>query len=354
MKQSIIYIYPSHSSFIQKDIDFLSKKYKVKSPKHNWTDKKLVPLRFFQQLYFLSRNISNSPVIFVMFGGYWSFLPSLFGKIFNKKVFIILGGTDCVSFPSINYGSLRKPLLATFIKWSYQLCYKLVPVDDSLVYCNYNYYENSQYKNQGFKYFFPKISTPYKVIYNGFNPDSFVKPIDKKQKNSFIVISYIPNMMRYKLKGIDIVIKLAELYKHCSFTIIGIKKSVIDQLTSTPNNVIFQPFLLQNQFKTNLLNSEYVLQLSISEGFPNALCEAMLSGCIPIGSSVGAIPHIINDTGYIVESSNIEYIKEKFNHILESTEKEKIELAKKARDRILNNFHILKREKCFDFLIENK
>ncbi len=353
MKQSILYIYPSYASFVKKDIDILSKKYSVKSPKHNWTDKKWTPLRFFQQFYFLSRHILDCRIVFVMFGGYWSFLPSVFGKVFNKRVYIILGGTDCVSFPSINYGSLRKPLLATFIKWSYQLCEKLIPVDESLVYCDYNYLENSQVKHLGFKHFFPKLSTPYKVIYNGFDPATFEEPVNPKTQNSFIVVAYISNMMRLKLKGIDIVLKLAESYKQCSFTVIGIQKSVADRLAIVPDNVVLLPFLPQNQFKSNLLQSEFVLQLSISEGFPNSLCEAMLSGCIPIGSSVGAIPQIIDDTGFIIENSNIEYIKRKIRQIIELTDDKKLELAAKARKRIIDNFHISRREKRFEELIRD-
>ncbi len=352
MNQSIIYIYPSFSTFIQKDIDILSKKYKVITPKHNWTDKKFIPLRFLQQFYFLCKNISGCSAVFVMFGGYWSFLPSLFGKFFKKQVFIILGGTDCVSFPSLNYGSLRKPLLATFIKWSYQLCSKLIPVDNSLVYCNYNYYEYSQFQHQGYKYFFPKINTPYEVVYNGFDPVSFRRPINRKEQNSFIVVAYISNMVRVKLKGIDIVLKLAEVYDYCSFTVVGIQKNVSDQLGTIPENVVLLPFLPQDEFKYNLLSSEFVLQLSISEGFPNALCEAMLCGCIPIGSSVGAIPYIIGDTGFVLKSSNTEYIEGEFSYIVKLTEKEKTELAEKARSRIIDNFHISRRERCFDELLE--
>lgn len=355
MKKSILYIYPSYASFIKKDIDFLSINYSVKSPRHTWTDKRWTPLRFIQQLFFLSRNIHSCHLVFVMFGGYWSFLPSVFGKIFNKRVFIILGGTDCVSFPSINYGSLRKPLLATFIKWSYQLCEKLLPVDESLVYCDYNYYENSQVKHQGFRHYFPKLTTPYKIIYNGFDPTFFEGPLNRKNKNSFIVVAYISNMMRFRLKGIDIVLHLAEAYQHCSFTIIGIQQNVVDQIARIPANVVLLPFLPQSQFKDDMLRSEFVLQLSISEGFPNSLCEAMLFGCIPIGSSVGAIPHIIADTGFLIETSNLDSIKTRFRQIIELQGEKKSELARKARNRIIDNFHISRREQSFDELImENK
>ena len=79
-------------------------------------------------------NFYNSKIILISFGGYWSFLPSLFGRIFNKKVAIVVHGTDCVSFPEINYGNLRNPLMSWFIKKSYQFSNIILPVSDSLVY----------------------------------------------------------------------------------------------------------------------------------------------------------------------------------------------------------------------------
>jgi glycosyltransferase involved in cell wall biosynthesis len=42
-------------------------------------------------------------------------------------------------------------------------------------------------------------------------------------------------------------------------------------------------------------------QPSYTEGLPNSLCEAMLCGCIPVGTRAGGIPTAIGETGYIVE-----------------------------------------------------
>jgi glycosyltransferase involved in cell wall biosynthesis len=353
MKQNLIYIFPSYSTFVKKDIDFLSEDYNVLIPNHNWLDKKLTPLRFVQQFYFLIKNLNSCKAIFVMFGGYWSFLPSFIGKIFNVPVYIILGGTDCVSFPNLHYGSLRKPVLKYFIKWSYKLCDTLLPVDESLVYCNYTYSDLSLYNHQGYKYFFPNITTPYKVIYNGFDTILFSDENYNKIPNSFICVASISSMMRFELKGIDKMLELANTHKNCSFTVVGVADSVVNLLGDIPINVHFFPVMTQEKFKQYLLQSEFVLQLSISEGFPNALCEAMLCKCIPIGSSVGAIPLIIADCGFVMESSNSEYLHLRFREILQLNSESKQNLANKARDRIVANFDISKRKQSFKDILHS-
>jgi glycosyltransferase involved in cell wall biosynthesis len=347
MKPTLIYIYPSYSTFIQKDIDFLSNQYAVISPEQNWSNKKYIVFSFTSQFIFLIKNIVVSKAIIVMFAGYWSFFPALLGKLFGKPVYIILGGTDCVSFPTMNYGSLRKPLLKIFIKWSLILCKKAVPVHQSLVYCNYSYFQPEIYKHQGYKYFFPNISTLHKVIYNGFDAQFFGDEQVKKTHNSFVVIASVPDLMRYKLKGVDIVLQLAKNFPACSFSIIGMSLEVQEQLKPIPENVTIFPFMQQKDFKVFVNKHEFVLQLSVSEGFPNALCEAMLCKCIPIGSKVGAIPDIIGDTGYIIEHAEIEHVKQKIKTITELNSKERIELGEKARNRVIAEFNISKREKSF-------
>jgi glycosyltransferase involved in cell wall biosynthesis len=354
MKEKILYLYPEYSAFIKKDVAFLSRSFNVVIPSHNWRKKWVTPLNFLRQFLFLSRHLKGSRAVFVMFGGYWSFLPALAGKITGIPVYIIPGGTDCVSFPSLNYGSLRKPVIRTFIRWSFQLCSELLPVDGSLVRSDYSYYENSDYPEQGYGYFFPKISTPYRVIHNGFDPDYFDCGRAKKKPGSFIVVAQVTGMMRVRVKGIDQVLYLADQFSNCSFTIVGISETVTRQLGNIPDNVALHPFLPQESFKTYLAESEFVLQLSVSEGFPNALCEAMLCRCVPVGSAVGAIPHIIGDTGYLISSSNKKYLREKFTKIISTDSSIRLTLGEKARERVIRNFHISKREKAFLEVIERQ
>lgn len=353
MKEKILYIFPDNSTFIQKDIDLLSRKYHVVTPEHTWSNKSRTPLNFIKQFLFLAGHIRSCKAVFVMFGGYWSLLPALFGKIAGRPVYIIPGGTDCVSFPSLNYGSLRKPLMRTFIRWSFQLCTKLLPVDESLVLSEYTWLEKPDYPKQGFKYFFPLLRTPYRVINNGFDPEFFNSDPAVKKENSFITVAPVSNMMRVKVKGVDLIIHLAERFSHCTFTLVGISDDVAARLAPLPSNLTLYPFLPKEKFIGLLAESRFVLQLSVSEGFPNALCEAMLCHCIPVGSNVGAIPAIIGDTGFIMTSNNKGYLIERFDEILRTGPDDRRQLGLKARARIADRFHISRRKIAFTELLES-
>lgn len=347
MKRKILYIYPERSAFIEKDLAFLSRSYVTLTPGHDWTRKSMTPLNFLKQMAFLFRNINGARAIFVMFGGYWSFLPALFGKITGKPVYIIPGGTDCVSFPSLNYGSLRKPVMRTFIKLSFQLCTKLLPVDESLVLSEYTWLGNPDYPKQGFRYFFPRLKTPYSVIHNGFDPAFFQTDPAAKQENSFIAVAPVSNMMRVKIKGVDLIIHLAERFSNCTFTIVGVSDAVATRLGPLPSNLKLYPFLPKEEFISLLEESQFVLQLSVSEGFPNALCEAMLCNCIPVGSSVGAIPMIIGDTGFVLNSADKNKLNLRFDEILHTGQDARRQLGFNARQRIASEFHISLRERAF-------
>jgi len=349
--EKILYIYPEDSTFTGKDIRFLSKRFEVRTPAHNWRSKAATPLNFFRQFLFLSRHLRGAVAVFVMFGGYWSLLPALAGKITGLPVYIIPGGTDCVSFPSLNYGSLRKPLMRAFIRWSFRLCTELLPVHGSLVESAYSYHNPADYPAQGYKYFFPGITTPYRVINNGFDPDFFACEQYRKRTDSFIVVAPVTSMTRVKLKGIDRVLFLAGQFSHCSFTLVGVSDAVASELGPLPENVVLHPYMPQEEFLSLLCESQFILQLSVSEGFPNALCEAMLCRCIPVGSSVGPVPEIIGETGFVMRNSDREYLTARFREITLTSSTGRHELGRKARERIVQKYHISRREEAFFDLI---
>ncbi|MBP6978308.1 MAG: glycosyltransferase family 4 protein [Bacteroidales bacterium] len=354
-KGKIIYISPNPSTFVQRDITILRNNYLVVPFLYSWSSKINTPFLFIRQAVGLIWHIRCSKAILVMFGGYWSLFPSIIGKLTGRPVYIILGGTDCVSFPDLKYGSLRKPLLKTCIKWSYQLCTRLIPVDHSLVVQDYSYYEKAIYPKQGFRYFFPRLTTPYTVIFNGFDTDYWKPdPTVNRVRSSFITVGPISSETRYILKGIDLVYFLAREFPQSDFTIIGISESLRNRLPTLPPNLEIQPFLSSEKIRKRFSGAEFYLQLSISEGFPNAVCEAMLCECIPIGSNVGALPFIINDDGIIIPRRDRELIRSTIGSLLILDPEMKRTIGHSARLRIMHHFPLGNREKALAELIEGK
>lgn len=349
-EKTIIYIYPIDSTFAKKDIEFLSKDFNIISPKPDWSSG-FLPLVFFKQLFWLLWKIRQTEAVFVMSGGYWSFLPSILGRITGKPVFIILGGAECVSFPRINYGSLRNPLLKYFIKWSLKFATELLPVSETLVLCDYTFNEIIDYKKQGYKAFFPNIKTPYTVIPNGFD-SIFWQPANfQKKENTFITVASIHNMQRYLVKGIDKIIDIAPKLPDSVFIVVGISEEMQDRLKDKPVNVLFYKFISPEEFRKIIEETQYYLQLSVSEGFPNAVCEGMLCGCIPVVSNVGAMPLIVDKCGLILENNNTNFIFEKIYQFIAMDNNEKANLSALSRKRIIENFPIERRESAFNMII---
>lgn len=353
--EKIIYISPGPSTFVQRDINLLQDNYRVIPYLYPWSPKARTPFLFFRQAMELLWHLSSTRAILIMFGGYWSLVPSILGKLFNIPVYIILGGTDCVSFPDLNYGSLRKPVLKTCIRWSYQMCKRLIPVDHSLVLSDYSYYEECIYPKQGFRYFFPRLSTPYTVIYNGFDAGFWkCDPQIVRRRNSFITVGTITNETRYVLKGIDLVYLLAQQLPQFDFIVIGISDPMRSKMLPVLPNIEFHPYLPSEKIREMFCGTEFYLQLSVSEGFPNALCEAMLCECIPIGSNVGAIPFIIENSGIIIPKRDVESIRDKLMPLLAMDSDERKALGRSARARIATHFTLLNRERALADLIEGK
>ncbi|TYP96495.1 glycosyltransferase involved in cell wall biosynthesis [Tenacibaculum adriaticum] len=344
MKEIILFIYPQKSSFINSDIEFLSKKYNVKTQDLLWNKASILPLNLITQFFFLIRNIQSSKVIVISFAGYFSLLPVLFGKLLRKKTLLILNGTDCVLFPEYNYGSLRKPLLLFFVKKSQQYATKLLPVDASLIEQVHTFDETIFIKNQGFKAHFPKLKTPIKVIPNGFDTDFWTYNTQFIKRKEFITVVSASKKSTAIFKGIDLIVNVAKQFPNKIFTIVGLSEEV-QQEFKVGKNVIFYSFVKKEVLKQFYQEHQFYLQLSVNEGFGCALSEAMLCGCIPIVSNAGALPNVIGKTGFIIEKRGVDIVKKMIEKILFLTEEERIEKGIKARFQIENNFSISNREK---------
>jgi glycosyltransferase involved in cell wall biosynthesis len=345
-KEKILFFYPNPSTFINKDLDFLKIHFFLKTHSFN-PKKKIYTVYFFlNQLFFLFSNIKNTRLIICKFVGYHSFLPALFGNLFNVPVLFIMGGTEAHYFPENHHGSFTNPLLSLFMKASYKLADHLSPVHESLEICDYTYDKSGKPK-QGAKYFCPWINIPFTTIYYGFDQQKFYYTGKQRIKNSFITIAINFDGSEFIRKGIDLIFEAAEHYPSFNFTIIGTTSRIFEKL---PSNITIIPFVPNEQLKDYLSEHEFYLQLSTAEGFPNALCEAMLCECIPIGSDVFGIPLIMGDTGFLLMKRKSKMLFELLNQAIVS---DKEVLSKKARERIINNFPMERREKELLKLVSN-
>lgn len=306
-KPVLMMTYFSWSSFVKRDFDLFSNEFQVIKYHFNVKNKFLLPISFLKQFIFIVQNFNNINVIVSQSAGYISFIPSLFKIFFKKPLVIIAIGTDCVSFPEFNYGAFNKPILKSFTSFSYKNANLILPVHKSLVFQKYTY-DSIKNINQGITAFVKNLKTPIYSIPNGFDNTFWRITINNREKNSFLTVTTAIDKTGYFLKGIDLILFLANEFPNYKFTIIG--KVVLEN--EKPSNLK----LIDHVPHENLLDiynqHQYYMQLSMSEGFPNSLCEAMLCGCYPIGSNVASIPEIIGSTGKILPKKDKFAIKKVF------------------------------------------
>ncbi|RNI28053.1 glycosyltransferase family 1 protein [Rufibacter immobilis] len=341
-KPILLYFYPAQSSFVVKDLALMQKEYEVRHQGFLPVKKWQTPLVWLGQLFFLLRHIWQAQALVCMFAGYHSWFPALFGKIAAKPCLIVAGGTDCVSFPSIGYGVFANPVLGRFARWSYQLAAHIAPVHEKLVWQDYTYQTND-FPHQGFRYHCPTLVTPHTVIYNGYNAEFWKQDFTiERQPNSFLTVCAGLNMrFTQRLKGVDLILEVAGRVPEATFTIVGAPEGF--KFPNQPANVRLLPKMPLEDLKAVYSAHTFYLQLSMSEGFPNALSESMLCGCVPIVSQVGAMPDLIADTGFVLSQRNIHLLERLVREAMEVENTQK--LGQKAREIMASHYPEQRRER---------
>lgn len=328
-------------SFVKSDIGLLSNYFRVRVINQPWGNKSIAPFNFIVQFFDMFFNIFGAAFIIVNFGGYWAFWPIIFGRVFRKKVLIVTHGTDCAAIPEIGYGSLRIKLLKKICQFSYTRATAIFPVSESLIETQLRFDPKITSRQQGLLAHFPELDVPIRTIYNGLDAEKWTLPLKAtREKNSFLTVM---SPSQFDLKGGDLIVKIAQEYPGCKFYFAGISESDIS--LTLPSNVQFLGFLDQKTLLSWYQKCEFYMQLSSFEGFGCALCEAMLCGAIPIGSSSNHIPNIISDYGFIIEEKSLAAARPIMDQAIHSTNKEFLSLN--SRLHIQSNFSLKQREHRF-------
>lgn len=340
---SVFYFYTRNATFIQKDLVMLRKEFHVLEHSFPAPEKWKTPLLFLSQLGFVLQHLGKirSAVFMCQFAGYHSFLPCLLARLLGRPSIIVVGGTDCVAFPSLRYGHFQNKLLAWFTKASYRWVHTVSAVHESL-FGRDNPYAGEAERKQGILHFFPKARFRRNAIPNGFDTDLFKlgTPWEERPVFSFISISASLNdPIRMRLKGIDLVLELARRLPEAHFTLVGAEGKL-----DVPENVRLLPYVPNEQLPALYNQHRYYMQLSLSEGFPNALSEAMACGCIPMVSAVASMPEIVGSAGLILPERNADLLETLVRQRLLKSEGEEAQVAATSAQSIARRFNWARRE----------
>lgn len=178
------------------------------------------------------------------------------------------------------------------------------------------------------------MDTPYQVVPLEYDPTLFKRTSTQRIPNSFITVAFGIQGTSFIRKGIDKFILAARQFPASRFTIVGSGKE--DFPVEVPENVILLPPVPYTALVELYNQHEFYLQLSIAEGFPSALCEAMLCECFPIASEVASMPEIIGEAGMLIHSIDDEVILAGIQKALQNDRKS--ETGKQARERIITQY----------------
>ena len=351
-RKHIIFIYPVFSTFVQKDYESLVKEADVL--KYHFKPEKQLHkfiFEFIKLKWFLIKNIRKTDVLFSWFADYHSFLPALFGKMFHKKTFIVVGGTDAVSIPEIEYGIFyQKGFRSLLVSWSYRWADLILPVHKSLIESTNTYVDRKGIKI-GVKHFVKNLNTEFVELPTGYDSRKWYAKNEGAKESMVVTVAGIHNMRTYKGKGIDLFIDVARKMPSVSFVVIGVSPEMHQFINKDkPDNVEVKEYVENHLLIDEIAKAKVYCQFSLTEGLPNALCEAMLCECVPVGSNVNGIPDGIGDAGFILNERNVEKAEALVQQALDSDD----DLGKKAREQIINHYSHSKREQSLFQLVLNK
>jgi len=345
----ILYVKSRDSTFIRLDQEILEKNFMVIPFQIHSKNRFLYLLSLIRLFFFLLIRLHFFDIVFTRFADWHTALITFFCNIFGKSLIIVVGGYDVASMPEYNYGTFTTKFRGWCVRYSLQNADYLLPNNSFLIQYS-NKYAFSEPRKGGIKHFAPNLKGVIKVIYNGYQTDFWTYDQSQPKENIVLTVAYIKDHRFYRLKGIDDFIGVARIMADYKFVIIGLTGRKAKELKiSIPDNVLLIPELNQKELREFYRKAKVFCLLSVTEGMPNVLCEAMLCHCIPVCSDVTFMPEIVGDAGFINSRKDINEMKNNIQKAFEAGE----EMGIKARTRIVENYSIKRREKELVQLIDN-
>jgi glycosyltransferase involved in cell wall biosynthesis len=312
----ILFTSTLNTPFIQQDLSHLRRHFESD---HLLTIGLRAPAKIFSA-------VRHSDVTFTWFASSYAYCVVQTAAALGKPSILVVGGVDAARMPEIGYGIWLNPWKSILVGSALRKASRVLVVDESL---RERVCGLARYGGENIR-----------VLPTGYDA-AFWRPEGSKDPE-VLTVAACHDRPRFLAKGVDRFIECARHMPDVRFRLIGLGPSlraeIRDSLTS---NLELLPYLQPAELRVAYQRARVYCQLSRSEGFPNSVCEAMLCGCVPVGTAVGGIPTAVGAAGYLVSADDTDRIVETLRDALVAPES----VATRARERIAGQFSSGQRER---------
>jgi glycosyltransferase involved in cell wall biosynthesis len=271
------------------------------------------------------RGVARADVTLAWFGSVYAGWIIFLSRLLGKPSIVVVAGVDASRDMEIDYGIWLNPGKARVVRYAFRKADRVLAVSPFLA---------GEVKRLA-EYDGGNVS----FIPFGFDGDVW-KPGLPARKLVTTVAS-CESESRLKKKGIDKLFEAARAMPDVPFRVIGMTRGLLETIRPrVPQNVEIIPYIPRSELLPYLQESRVYTQPSYTEGLPNALCEAMLCGCIPVGTIAGGIPTAIGDAGFLVPYGDTPALVKALREALDAPEDARL----RAREHILREFPVRRRE----------
>ena len=277
--------------------------------------------------------VQRSDITLSWFGSVYAGYTVFLARLMGKKSIIVVAGEDASKDREIQYGIWLSWWKSMILRYAFRHADRLLVVDPFL---EKEAMRLAEYDGGNI------TCIPF-----GFDSDAW-KPGNHKE-DMVLTVAACHDKRRMRKKGIDKLLAAAAELPRVRFLIIGINARLVPGMRDdAPPNVELIPYVPRTELRGYYQKAKVYCQPSYTEGLPNTLCEAMLCGCIPVGTIAGGIPTAIGDTGYLVSYRDQPALVQALRSALAAPAGDGL----KARQRIEKEFTVERRERALLSVIQ--
>jgi glycosyltransferase involved in cell wall biosynthesis len=321
----ILFVHSRRASFIELDRRLLAERYEVSDlyQPGRWAN----PLR-------VLRAVRRCDVVVGWWAHWHTLWPITLAWLMRRPSALIVGGFDTANLPEIGYGHQQGGVRKWASRWIMRRAGSLAT--------NSNYSRREIERNVGIP------GDRVTVMHHGV-PDPFGELPEPEPEPRALTVGMVdrPNLER---KGLRAFVRAAARAPDVSFVVAGRwVDDAVDALRDEAGaNVTLTGWLEDGDLLRCYRSASVYVQPSRHEGFGVSVAEAMLAGCVPVVTAVGALPEVVGDAGVQIDDAAPASIAAGVRAALALGSSGRA----RARDRVLRTFSVDARRRALHELVD--